>query len=236
MRYIFLLAIIIITAAVGGAQSPHTTKTFDHGVKSAKIGDHETALIRFTEVHARIEREGATSRFFAQTHYNLGVSHYHRRNLAEAMAHLEKALRFSNQMHPRAYYLMGLIRFELDDLAGAEKSPRRSIALSAEDAEAWYDLAYVHLAANDHPAAKKAFAKAVELGASGSAASLNNIGVLLAIEGRYVEAMIEFEKAAAADSTGIAVANLEKCRRFVDNSTAANAPTVEFRFAARRAA
>jgi tetratricopeptide (TPR) repeat protein len=236
MRYILIFAIIMIATAFGNAQGPHTRELFNNGVAAAGAGDHETALARFTEVHARIEHEGATNRFFAHTHYNLGVSHYHRRNLAEAMGHLEKALRYSNQMHPRAHYLVGLIRFELDDLAGAEKSLSRSIALSAEDAEAWYDLAYVHLAANDHSAAKKAFAKAVKLGATGFAASLNNIGVLLAIEGRYAEAMIEFEKAAAADSTGIAVANLEKCRRFVDNSTAANATTVEFRFAARRAA
>lgn len=236
MRSIFILALIITTTALVNGQSPRTTEMLNSGIAAAKLGDHGTALARFTEVHGRIEHEGASGRFFALTHYNLGVSLYHRRQLPEAIGHLEKALRFSNQMHPRAHYLMGLIRFELEDIEGAERSLRRSIALSADDAEAWYDLAFVHLAAKDHEAAKKAFSRAAKLGASGSAASLNNLGVLLAMEGRIAAAMIEFEKAAAADGTGIALENLEKCRRLADNPSVADAATAGLRLAARRSA
>ena len=235
MRSIFILAIIVVTSSFANAQSHRTMDLFNKGIAASTGGNYETALARFNEVHLRIEREGGSDRFFALTHYNLGVSFYHNRRLAEALEHLDKALRFSKQMYPQAHYLIGLIRFELDDLSGAEKSLRRSIALSADDAEAWYDLAYVYLAEKDNEAAKNAFEKAAKLGASGAAASLNNLGVLLALEGKLADAVLKFEKAAAADRTGVALVNLEKCRRFMDNSSVAGTAN-EFRFAARRSA
>ena len=128
---------------------------------------------------------------------------------------------------------MGLVRFEIGDLDAAGAAFRRSIAQSDNDAEAWYDLAFVHLAAGNSEHAKRAFAKAAKLGASGSAASLNNLGVLLAREGKLVDATLQFEKAAAIDRTGIALANLDKCKRLMDNSSIAGA-AAELRLVPRR--
>ena len=233
MRSVFIFAIIITTSVFANAQSLRALELFNKGVEASKKGDIEAALAHFTATHAAIEREGATDRFFAKVHYDLGVTLYELRRPGEAASHLEKALRFSNRMHPKAEYVMGLVRFDLGDLDAAETAFRRSIALSQNDAEAWYDLAFVHLAANDDENAKRAFAKAAKLGAAGAAASLNNVGVLLAREGKLADAALEFEKAATIDRTGIALANLDKCKRLMDNSSIAGAAAV-LRFAPRR--
>ena len=232
MRSIFIFAIIITTSVFANAQSLRALDLFNKGVQAAREGDNQAALAHFTATHAAIEREGAADRFFAKVHYDLGVTLYELRRPSEAAAHLEKALRFSNRMYPKAQYVMGLVRYELGDLDAAEAAFRRSIALSDNDAEAWYDLAFVHLAANDNENAKRAFAKAAKLGAAGAAASLNNLGVLLAREGKLADAVLKFEKAAAVDRTGIALANLERCKRLMDNSSIAGA--AELRFVSRR--
>ena len=232
MRSIFIFAIIITTSVFANAQSLRALELFDKGVEASRKGDNHTALAHFNATHAAIEREGATDRFFAKVHYDLGVTLYELRRSSDAASHLEKALRFSKRMHPKAHYAMGLVRFELGDLDAAEAAFRRSIAQSDNDAEAWYDLAFVHLAANDNENAKRAFAKAAKLGAAGAAASLNNLGVLLAREGKLADAVLKFEKAAAVDRTGIALANLERCKRLMDNSSIAGA--AELRFVSRR--
>jgi tetratricopeptide (TPR) repeat protein len=234
MHSIYIIAIIVTTLLPASAQSLRALELFNKGVAASRSGDHETALARFSDVSSAIEREGASDRFVAAVNFNLGVSLYQLGRPGESIAPLQKALRYSNRMHPRAQYVLGLAQFDLGDLLAAEASFRRSIALSRDDAEAWYDLAFVHLAAKNYYAAKVAFAKAAKLGAAGSAASLNNLGVLLAFEGKLAEASIQFERAAAADRTGVAAANLEKCRRIMDNSSVANA--AEFRFAARHSA
>jgi len=232
MRSIFIFAIIITTSVFANAQSLRALDLFNKGVEAAKEGDNKTAFERFTATQAAMERDGATDRFFATVHYDLGITLYELRRPGEAAAHLEKALRYSKQMHPRAHYVLGLVQFDLGELEEAEKAFRRSIALSQNDAEAWYDLAFVHLAAGDNEKAKRAFAKAAKLGASGAAASLNNVGVLLAREGRFADAALEFEKASGTDRTGIALTNLEKCRRLMDYSSIAGA-AAELRFVPR---
>ncbi len=233
MRPILIFAIIITTSVFANAQSTRALAHFNKGVEASKKGDNKAALEHFTATYTSIEREGATDRFFATVHYDLGVTLYELRRPKDAVEHLEKALRFSNRMHPRAQYVMGLVRFDLGDLDAAETAFRRSIALSQDDAEAWYELAFVHLAANDNENAKRAFAKAAKLGAAGAASSRNNLGVLLAREGKFAAAAIEFEKASTLDRSGIALANLDKCKRLMENSSIAEA-AAELRFVPRR--
>jgi tetratricopeptide (TPR) repeat protein len=233
MRSIFIFAIIITTSVFVSAQSTGALEFFNKGVEAARKGDNEAALAHFNATHAAIERDGAADRFFAAVHYDIGATLYKLRRPSEAVDHLDKALRFSKRMNPQAHFVLGLVQFDLGDLEAARTAFRSSIALSQDDAEAWYHLGYVHLAANDTEAARKAFAKAAKLGAVGSSASRNNLGVLLALDGRLKDAMNEFEKAAMDDPTGIALVNLEKCRRLMDNSPVATAGA-DLRFAPRR--
>lgn len=232
MRSIFIFAVIISTTLFANAQSLGALDLFNRGVEASTKGDDRAALAHFTEVRTAIEREGASDRFFVKVLFNIGVSLYRLQRPAEAVPELERALRYANQFHAQAQYVLGRAQFDLGNLSSAERSLRRSIALSADDAEAWYDLAFVYLAEKRSDDAKKAFAKAAKLGAAGFAASLNNVGVLLAIEGKLADAALEFEKAAHADTTGIALANLEKCRHFMDNFPVAVA--TEFGLAGRR--
>ena len=230
MRSIFIFAIIITNSIFVSAQTTSALEFFNNGLEATKKGDNEAALVHFNATHAAIERDGAADRFFATVHYDLGATLYKLRRPSEAVNHLDKALRFSKQMHPHAHFVMGLLKFDLGDLKAAQAAFRNSIALSQDDAEAWYHLGFVHLAANDTEAARKAFAKAAKLGAVGSTESRNNLGVLLALDGKMNDAVKQFEKAAMDDPTGIAQANLEKCRRLMDNSPVAGA---ELRFAPR---
>ena len=101
MRSIFIFAIIIISSVFANAQSLRALELFNRGVEASRKGDNHAALAHFFATYAAIEREGATNRFFAKVHYDLGVTLYELRRPGEAAAHLEKALRFSNQMHPQ---------------------------------------------------------------------------------------------------------------------------------------
>lgn len=208
---LFVLLIVLASAIAANAQSTRALQSFEIGMKASETGDHLAALSEFRDTLRLIEREGATERFFAKVHYNLGVSNYKLQRFNEAVAEYSKALWFTNGSYGRASYALGLTHSELGNWKDAEKAFRRAIVQNSRDGEAWFDLAFVYLAMGENERAINAFQKAVKYRAKETAVSHNNIGVLLAAEGKTQEAETEFEKAFEISKGSLlqAEANLE---------------------------
>jgi tetratricopeptide (TPR) repeat protein len=233
MRGLLLVLLFVIPFSVS-AQSLAALQNFEQGVKASRSGSHAAALQSFTDTLALIEREGATEKFFAKVHYNLGVSNYSLRRLEPAALEYEKAERFSKGSYEKAAYALGLVESERGKWSDAKKAFRRAIVQNGRNGGAWFDLAFVYLATGENAKARKAFLKAIVHGSRERAASHNNIGVLLAIEGKYPEAIAEFEAAMAVNANfEPAVANLKKCRNM---GTYKNEPITanELKYANRR--
>ena len=209
MILLFLLSSVF---AVSG-QSIRALQIFEKGTEASRADDHANAKRHFEETLRIIEHEGAGDRFFAKVHYNLGVSNYHLRDLGSAAVQLEKAIGLIPRGYEKAYYALGLIRTNLGEWPAAEQAFRKAIALNDRNGEAWFDLAFVYVAQGSDVDAQKAFGKAIKHGTTELAISHNNLGALLANQGRYNEAMPHFETAARlASNLKTASANLEKCR------------------------
>ncbi|MGQ0540710.1 MAG: tetratricopeptide repeat protein [Blastocatellia bacterium] len=218
MPVIFIFLFLISVVAVN-AQSTRVLQFFEKGMRASQSGDHAAALNNFNAALSSVEREGAVDKFFAKLHYNIGVSNYHLRNLDEASAEFEIAIKLSRGNYEKASYALGLTQAELGNWAAAEKAFRGAVAANNRNGEAWFDLAFVHLSSGDRKKAFVAFEKAVRHNASEKAVSNNNLGVLLAIRGDYRSALKHF-KLAVAESNGQYsdfVANLDLCRRLINS-------------------
>lgn len=216
MQFLFIFALFTLVSVANG-QSIRALQSFDSGLALSRSGDHAKALTEFESTLAAIEREGAAERFFAKTHYNLGVSLYQLRRLDGAVAHFAKALRYEKNRYENAHYALGLAQFERGDLSAARTALNNALLLNNRNGEAWFDLAFAHLAAGFRDDARRAFEKALKHGAAERVAALNNIGVLLAIDGKYAEAIVKFESAIeGGDQSVVARENLDKCRRLVN--------------------
>lgn len=214
MRTLILFA-FLFGAAGALAQSPRALDSFDKGIERSQKGDHVAAHHQFESTLALAEREGASDRFFGRLHYNIGVSLFQLERFGAAQYHLKKALRFTNHLSARAHHVLGLTMQELGDWNGAGSSLRTAVALDDRNGEAWFDLGMVMLQVGNDRMALTAFDRAIRHRSTERSASYNNIGVLLAARGELAEAMVQFTRAAALDTGGVAAQNLEKCRRYV---------------------
>lgn len=165
MRSFVLLAVFILLASFSSAQSTEALQAFEKAVSGSRQGDHAQALDGFKTTLAIIERDHSSDAFFAKVHYNAGVSLYHLDREFEAAAHLETALRYAKGRYAKAYYVLGLIGLESNDLKLAERALRSAATLDNRNGELWYDLSRVYVALDEPQKAKRAFTRAIRNGA-----------------------------------------------------------------------
>ncbi len=165
MRSFVLLAVLILLPVLTNAQSTDALQMFEKAVAESREGDHAKALSGFESTLAITERDHSSDAFVAKVHYNAGVSLYHLHRPFESAVYLEKALGYAKGRHAKAYYLLGLINMESNDLVRAEISLRNAAALDNRNGDAWYDLSRVYVALDEPAKAKRAFDKAVKYGA-----------------------------------------------------------------------
>ncbi len=184
MRSFVLLFAFILLPAVHNAQSTDALQAFEKAVAESRHGNHAEALNGFEATLAIIERDHSSDAFFAKVHFNAGVSLYHLDREFESAAHLEKALGYARGRHAKAYYVLGLIGLESNDLQLAEKSLKAAAMLDNRNGDAWYDLSRVYVALDRPEKAKRAFEKAVKNGAVVNRPDPNS---------RSMAALIEYE-------------------------------------------
>ena len=165
MRSLVLLAVLVLLPMFTNAQSTDALQSFATAVAESRDGDHAKALAGFERTLTILERDSSSDAFFAKVHYNAGVSLYHLDRTFESAAHLEKALGYAKGRYAKAYYVLGLIGLESNDLESAEKSLKSAASLDNRNGDAWYDLSRVYVALDQPVKAKRAYDKAVKNGA-----------------------------------------------------------------------
>ncbi len=165
MRSFVLLAVLVLLPIFTSAQSTEALQIFGTAVAESRKGNHAQAFDGFGATLAIIERDHSSDAFFAKVHYNAGVSLYHLDRPLESAIHLEKALSYAKGRHAKAYYVLGLIGLESNDLKLARTALRDAVSLDSRDGAAWYDLSRVYVALDEPVKAKRAFEKAVKNGA-----------------------------------------------------------------------
>ncbi|MEO5858468.1 MAG: hypothetical protein ABIR33_05910 [Pyrinomonadaceae bacterium] len=173
MRSFILLAVLVLLPVFTNAQSTDALQTFGVAVAESREGKHAQALEGFAATLAIIERDHSSDAFFAKVHYNAGVSLYHLHRSLESAIHLEKALSYAKGRHAKAYYVLGLIGLESNDLKLAKTALLNAAALDSRNGQTWYDLSRVYVALDEPVKARRAFDKAKKNGAEISSIALN---------------------------------------------------------------
>jgi tetratricopeptide (TPR) repeat protein len=210
LSFIFVLAFVV---SVSG-QPRRVMLQFDQATKLAKNGEFEKAISRFQEALDRSEGTRLDNDHLAQLHYNLGVCEYHLNHPERAVAELKVAIKLKDGNYSTAFYALGMAESARANWQSARLAFLESLRLNRSNGEAWFDLAFVYLAAGDFARAEAAFRNSIVYKSIDCAWSHNNVGVLLALRGELSEAQKEFEAALAASAGKLieAQTNLEYCR------------------------
>jgi len=213
MRMLSLSFVLAFVFSVS-AQPRQGMLQFNQATKLAKSGEFEKALSRYREELAGSESIRLDSDHLAQLHYNLGVCEYHLNHPERAAEEFKVAIKLKGGNYSTAFYALGMAESAQENWQGARLAFLESLRLNRSNGEAWFDLAFVYLAAGDFAGAEAAFRNSIVYKSIDSAWSHNNVGVLLALRGDLSEAQKEFKTALGASAGKLIEAqnNLEYCR------------------------
>lgn len=212
MRTIIFTLAIFISYAVAEAQSPLARRAFDEATRSANSGDFHKAATGYRQALGATDND--LDEFSVRARYNLGVCLYRTGQVKEAVRELTRAIQFSKGTHQRAYYALGMAQTALEDWPKARTAFLKALDLDPKDGEAWFDLAFVHLAQHDYDAAAAAFRMSIDNRSVDSALSHNNLGVIMAMRYDLKAAEESFTLAISLSGGRLTQArqNLEFCR------------------------
>jgi Flp pilus assembly protein TadD len=208
------LIFVLVFVVSASAQPRRVMLPLDQATKLARNGEFEKAVSRYREALDRSESVRLDSDHLAQLHYNVGVCEYHLNHPARAVAELQVAIKLKGGNYANAFYALGMAESARANWQSARLAFLESLRLNRSNGEAWFDLAFVDLAAGDFAGAEADFRNSIVYKSIDSAWSHNNVGVLLALRGDLSEAQKEFETALEASAGKLIEArnNLEYCR------------------------
>lgn len=216
---ILLITLLVMSAISASAQTPLVRQSFESGTRLAQSGQYETAITSYRQslLFSKVEKPG--DEFLAKLHYNIGVCLYQLRDKAAAVEEFTEAVKLSRRKYHKTFYALGIAQSELKNLVEAENAFRAAIKLKKADGEAWFDLAFVYLKAENYQAAKDAFENAVKYNSVAIADAHNNIGVIFALREDFAAAEREFGNALkeSAGSSVEARNNLLFCQSYRRN-------------------
>lgn len=218
MRSLFFILVIFTFSA--SAQTSFVKQIYDKATSAAQAKQFEMAIADYQKILLFAETENQSDDFLARVHYNIGICFYHRRQTIEAINEFNEAVKLSRGNYQKAFYALGMAETNLKNWNNAESAFRAAIKLKKTDGEAWFDLAFVYLAAKNFDAAEAAFANSIKYKSVAAADAHNNLGVIFALRHEFAFAEREFETA-INQSNGKSVEarnNLEFCKFFKLNS------------------
>lgn len=129
--------------------------------------------------------------------YMLGLSYYGQKNYAKAEEQLGLVIRYDPQF-VEAYQYLGQIYMAQKKYDQAKAHFQKMSGVPGGGVVAQYCLGVVYYQQQNLPMAEKSWKEAIRLD-NKNARSHNNLGVLRSAEGKFVEAMTEFQLAAKLD-------------------------------------
>ena len=214
---VFLLSLLLIFVVNldAFAQAEIAHQRFEQGLTNAKQGRFEKALKDFQNALEKYKFSSESSdEFAAKINYNIGVCLYRSGRAGDAVAFLESAIKLAKNKYGQAFYALGIAWSELGNREAGRLALTSALSLDKRDGESWFDLAMVYLEENDLANAVVGFQKAIRYKSIDAATAHNNLGVISAMGGDWLEAEKQFKTALAMSGGKLpeAARNLELCR------------------------
>jgi Flp pilus assembly protein TadD len=212
--FLSILAMVFIFNGVSYSQTSSVRTAFDEATVHAREGRFGEALEKYRDV---IVPQG-DDQFAAKVHFNIGVCLYRLGQPESAITEYEKAIKL-NAKYQRAFYGLGMANAALRKTKEARAAFYQAVKLDKTDGEAWFDLGMILLAERgekDYDSAREAFENAARYHSTGTADAINNIGVILVLNGELEMAEEKFETALALSKQRSieAANNLKVCARY----------------------
>ncbi len=215
---VFATSLIVVMVAGVNAQTSTAQSAIVYGNRLFAEAKYELAIREYRRVAAN---DGEA---YAQSVYNIGVCYYELWRTDEAINFYKQAIALRRGNYPSALYALGVALEDQKSFGEAKDAYRQSIQTSRENPSAIYRLGVLLANEGDLQTAAKLFKDASQHRGEHVAASLNNLGVMLARMGRLAEAENEFAIAIRrSGNAGFSDAehNLKLCRslRSTSNNT-----------------
>jgi tetratricopeptide (TPR) repeat protein len=223
MRKRLLLALLWLTisglTAAAQAVGPEARDAIRRGNEKYRLAEYDAAIREYGRVS---EVQGEV---YAQALYNTGVCYFELDRTEEAIAAYRRAIEVRGGLYPKALYALGVALESSGRPAEAKDSYGRAIAASdgkyteAGLAVAHYRLGLIVGREGDREGAAALFREALARSKEKFPAAHNNLGVMLALAGRTLEAEREFDLAVRHSAVDFAEAayNLRLCRSRLSN-------------------
>ena len=181
------------------------------GLSAWKAGDRDAAA---TALKTAIEKDSS----HVKSRLNLSRVLIEQGKASEALPQVETVLGIDSTSN-EGYRVLGRVKDELGDPAGAGQAFERAIALDPSDVWSMNNLAWVFIAQHKFDDALGPLARAIEIDSS-VATFQNNLGIALEGTGRLVQAASAYRSALGIDSTyRKATDNLARVERRTQDST-----------------
>lgn len=214
-----LLIFILLISSSAAVQAQTAKQSFKKATQAARAGNYEQARSLYQKALETTD-SNASQIFLTRIHYNLGVCFFHSNQPAQAVKEYERAIELSNGNYVKAFRALGLAQRELTNWKAAKDALVKAVRVSGErDGDAWFDLAMVLIEEKDFAIAADAFRQAIKNKTVAAAASHNNLGVILALDGEFPAAEKQFQIALEKSDGKFREAknNLDFCRRLPAN-------------------
>lgn len=192
------LAVLIIALVFLGKVFPQSSivqKHFETGFESSMRGNFAEALANFQSALEKYQTEkNKQNKLLAKLNYNIGICLHRTGRFAEAVAYLETAVKL-DKIYSRAFYALGMTHAALGENQAAIKNFRRAIRLDEKNGEIWFDSAMIYLRLNDLVNAHANFQKAISYRSIDAPTAYNNLGVISAMQGDWLQAEKFFQTA-----------------------------------------
>jgi len=217
--FITILFLTLTAAAVSvRAQMNDANEAMGRGAEYFNRGQYELAIF---EYRGALNWPGGHQ---ARARLNIGICRQRLGHPGEAVAEYRAAIKLSEGKYPSASYALGVALQDLRRYQEAREAFAQAVKGSGgKHAEALFELALESQRAGDDRAAFEHYRRAIEQSRDGIPACHNNLGVILAKEGLFEEAMREFEIAVKRSRGKFAEAgqNLARLRQTLDGRSPA---------------
>jgi tetratricopeptide (TPR) repeat protein len=211
--YVFLFLFAFV--ALVPARAQQGDDAFQQGNHFFALGQYEMALTQYRIAASSLSEQRPLAQF------NIGVCHHRLGRLTDAVTAYRVAIKSKGGRYAKASYALGLALNDLRDWTSAKDAFAQAVTDSnGRDAEALFQLALSLARESDHAAAAKTLQRAIQHAGKTFPGGHNNLGVILALHGRWDDALREFELAIKQSNGKMteAVDNLKLCRTLIHSS------------------
>ncbi len=218
MRYFLSMVLVsMVFAAAVNAQIDLAERHFKTAAEHVSMRDYENAILSYEKALQIAEASSGAGLkgFISKIDYNIGVCFYKLGDFPRAERYLSKAIIIDPAEDNKKYFALSLAQIELGKFSEAKKTLRIVLRNDKKHGEAWFEMGMIYLNESSLSKAKEAFLISAKIEGFRRSEAVNNVGVIMAMEGDLRLAEVAFEKAFLLSGKTLYAAkrNFEFCRK-----------------------